>query len=126
MRKIIVEELIRAGCVFLLSMWGLWYLQNKGVLALSTLSLLAAGAGVSAVVFSVLVVVRRRTGKEFMLKRGRYLLTLLLVGGVPVFIWRILEGEITRAVLLAIGMLFVGLSFFIFRKKLQEKAGLKW
>ena len=126
MRKIIVEELIRAGGVFLLSMWGLWYLQNKGVLALSTLSLLAAGAGVSAVVFSVLVVVRRRTGKEFMLKRGRYLLTLLLVGGVPVFIWRILEGEITRAVLLAIGMLFVGLSFFIFRKKLQEKAGLKW
>jgi len=126
MRKIIVEELIRAGCVFLLLMWVLAYLQNRGVLALSTLSLLAAGAGVSAAVFSVLVVLRRRTGKEFMLKRGRYLLILLLVGGVPVFIWRMLEGEITRAVLLLIGMLVVGLSFFIFRKKLQEKAGLKW
>jgi drug/metabolite transporter (DMT)-like permease len=88
--------------------------------------LLAAGGGVSAVVFSVLVVVRRRTGKEFMLKRGRYLLILLLVGGVPVFIWLMLEGEITRAVLALIGMLVVGLSFFIFRKKLQEKAGLKW
>jgi len=61
-----------------------------------------------------------------MLKRGRYLLILLLVGGVPVFIWRMLEGEITRAVLLLIGMLFVGLSLFIFRKKLEEKAGLKW
>jgi len=126
MKKIIVEELIRAGCVFLLLMWVLAYLQNRGVLALSTLSLLAAGAGVSAAVFSVLVVLRRRTGKEFMLKRGRYLLILLLVGGVPVFIWRMLEGEITRAVLLLIGMLVVGLSFFIFRKKLQEKAGLKW
>jgi LPXTG-motif cell wall-anchored protein len=73
-----------------------------------------------------LVVLRRRTGKEFMLKRGRYLLILLLVGGVPVFIWRMLEGEITRAVLLLIGMLFVGLSLFIFRKKLEEKAGLRW
>jgi hypothetical protein len=126
MRKIIVQELLRAGCVFILLMWGLWYLQNKGVLALSTSSLLAGSGGVSAVVFSVLVVVRTRTEKEFMLKRGRYLLILLLVGSVPVFIWRMLEGEITRAVLLLIGMLFVGLSLFIFRKKLQEKAGLKW
>ena len=122
MRKIIVEEILRAGGVFLLSMWGLWYLQNKGVLALSTLSLLATGAGVSAVMFSVLVVLRKRTGKEFMLKRVRYLLVLMLVGGVPVFIWRILEGEITRAVLLAIGMLFIGLSLFIFRKRI----GLEW
>jgi hypothetical protein len=126
MRKIIVEELLRAGCVFLLLMWVLAYLQNRGVLALSTSSLFAVSGGVSAAVFSVLVVVRRRTGKEFMLKRGRYLLILLLVGGVPVFIWRMLEGEITRAVLLLIGMLFVGLSLFIFRKKLEEKAGLKW
>ena len=126
MRKIIVQELLRAVGVFLLLMWVLWYLQNRGVLALSNLSLLAIGVGVSAVVFSALVVVRTRTGKEFMLKRGRHLLLLLLVFGVPVFIWRMLEGEVTRAVLLAIGMLFVGLSLFIFRKKLQEKAGLKW
>ena len=126
MRKIIVQELLRAGCVFILLLWILGNLQNTGVLALSTSSLFAVSGGVSVAVFSVLVVVRRRTGKEFMLKRGRYLLILLLVGGVPVFIWRILEGEITRAVLLLIGMLFVGLSFFIFRKKLQEKAGLKW
>jgi len=126
MRKIIVQELLRAVCVFILLMWILGNLKNTGVLALSTSSLLATGGGVSAAVFSVLVVLRRRTGKEFMLKRGRYLLILLLVGGVPVFIWLMLEGEITRAVLLLIGMLVVGLSFFIFRKKLQEKAGLKW
>jgi len=122
MRKIIVEELLRAGGVFLLSMWGLWYLQNKGVLALSTLSLLATGGGISAVVFSVLVVVRRRTGKEFMLKRVRYLLVLVWGFGVPVFIWRMLEGEITRAVLLLIGMLFVSLLLFGARKKI----GLEW
>ena len=126
MRKIIVEELIRAGCVFILLMWGLWYLQDRGVLALSTSSLLAVSGGVSAVMFSVLVVVRRRTGKEFMLKRGRYLVILMLLGGVPLFIHRMLTGEVIRAVLLAIGMLFVGLSFFIFRKKLEEKAGLRW
>jgi hypothetical protein len=126
MRSIIMQELIRVGCVFILLMWGLWYLQNKGVLALSTSSLFAVSGGVSAAVFSVLVVVRMRTGKEFMLKRGRYLVTLMLVGGVPLFIHRMLTGEVIRAVLLAIGMLFVGLSFFIFRKKLQEKAGLKW
>lgn len=122
MRKIIVEELLRAGSVFILLMWGLWYLRNTGVLAASTSSLFAVSGGVSAVMFSVLVVLRKRTGKEFMLKRVRYLLVLMLVGGVPVFIWRILEGEITRAVLLAIGMLFIGLSLFIFRKRI----GLEW
>ena len=122
MRKIIVQELLRAGSVFILLMWGLWYLRNTGVLAASTSSLFAVSGGVSAVMFSVLVVLRKRTGKEFMLKRVRYLLVLMLVGGVPVFIWRILEGEITRAVLLAIGMLFIGLSLFIFRKRI----GLEW
>jgi len=122
MRKIIVEELLRAGGVFLLLMWGLWYLQNRGVLAVSTSSLFAVSGGVSAAVFSVLVVLRRRTGKEFMLKRVRYLLILLWGFGVPVFIWRILEGEITRAVLFLIGMLFVSLLLVGLRKK----AGLKW
>jgi LPXTG-motif cell wall-anchored protein len=126
MRKIIVQELLRAGGVFILSMWILGNLKNTGVLAVSTLSLVATGAGISALVFSVLVVLRRRTGKEFMLKRGRYLVTLALLVGIPVFIWLMLTGEVIQAVLLAIGMLFVGLSFFIFRKKLEEKAGLKW
>ena len=122
MRKIIVEELLRAGGVFLLLMWGLVYLRNTGVLAASTSTLFAVSGGVSAAVFSVLVVVRRRTGKEFMLKRVRYLLVLLWGFGVPVFIWRILEREVTRAVLLLIGMLFVCLLLFGLRKK----AGLKW
>ena len=122
MRKIIVEELIRAGGVFLLLMWGLWYLQNRGVLAVSTSSLFAVSGGVSAAVFSVLVVLRRRTGREFMLKRVRYLLILLWGGGVPVFIWRMLEGEITRAVLLLIGMLFMSFLLFGARKKI----GLEW
>ena len=122
MRNIIVQELIRAGCVFLLLMWGLWYLQDKGVLALSTLNLLAIGGGVSAAMFAVLVVVRTRTGKEFMLKRVRYLLILLWGAGIPAFIWRMLEGEITRAVLLLIGMLF--LSFLLFGAR--KTMGLEW
>jgi len=121
-RKIIVEELLRAGGVFLLLMSGLWYLQNSGLLAVSTSSLFAVSGGVSAAVFSVLVVLRRRTGKDFMLKRVRYLLVLLWGVGVPLFIWRMLEGEITRAVLFLIGMLFVSLLLFGLRKKI----GLKW
>lgn len=122
MRKIIVEELIRAGVVLTLLMWGLGYLQNRGVLAASTSSLLAASAGISTVMFSVLVVLRTRTGKKFQLKRVRYLLILLLVFGIPVFIWRMLAGEVTRAVLFAVGMLFVCLLLFIVRKR----AGIKW
>jgi len=113
---------MRAGGVFLLLMWGLWYLQNRGVLAVSTSSLFAVSGGVSAAVFSVLVVLRRRTGKEFMLKRVRYVLISMLGVGVPVFIHLILAGEVTRAVLLLIGMLFVCLLLVGLRKK----AGLKW
>jgi len=121
-RKIIVEELLRAGGVFLLLMSGLWYLQNSGLLAVSTSSLFAVSGGVSAAVFSVLVVLRKRTGKDFMLKRVRYLLILLLGFGVPVFIRLILEGEITRAVPFLIGMLFVCLLLVGLRKRI----GLEW
>jgi uncharacterized membrane protein len=122
MRKIIVQELIRAGVVFALLMSGFVYLQNKGVLAASISSLLAASGGVSAVMFAVLVVVRRKTGKEFMLKRVRYLLILVLVFGVPMFIWRILQGEVTQAVLGAVGVLSVCLLLFLVRKRI----GLEW
>jgi hypothetical protein len=122
MRSIIVQELIRAGCVFILLMWILGNLKNAGVLAISTSSLFAASGGVSAAVFSILVVVRRRTGKEFMLKRLRYLLILGLVFGVGVFIWLMLSGEVTRAIFFAVAILLVYLLLFIFR----EKAGLRW
>ena len=126
MRSIIVQELIRAAMVLILLIWGSAYLHKTGMLDVPGSTLVAASGGISAVMFAVLVVVRMRTGKEFMLKRGRYLVTLALAVGVPVFIWLMLEGEVTRAVLSAIGMLFVCLSLFIFRKKLQEKVGLKW
>ncbi len=122
MRKIIVEELIRAGVALPLLMWGLWYLQNRGVLAASIQTLFAASAGISALMFSVLVVLRTRTRKEFQLKRVRYLLIVLLVFSIPVFIWRISAGEVTRAILFAVGVLFVCLLLFIVRKR----AGMKW
>jgi len=122
MRSIILQELIRAVCVFILLMWILGNLKNTGVLAVSTSNLFAASGGVSAAVFSVLVVLRRRTGKEFMLKRVRYLLILLWGFGVPVLIRLILAGEVTRAVLLAIGMPFMSFLLFGARKKI----GLEW
>ena len=122
MRKIIVEELLRAGCVFIFLMWILVNLKTASVLAVSTSSLFAASGGVSAAVFSVLVVLRRRTGREFMIKRLRYLLILGLVFGVGLFIWLMLSGEVTRAIFLAVAILLVYLLLFIFRKK----AGLRW
>ena len=112
MRKIIVQELLRAVCVFIFLMYILGNFKNAGVLAVSTSSLFAASGGVSAAVFSVLVVLRRRTGREFMLKRVRYLLILLWGFGVPVLIRLILAGEVTRTVFLAIGMPFM--SFLLF------------
>ena len=122
MRSIIVQELIRAGCVFLLLIWGSAYLHKTGILAVPASSLIAASGGISAAVFSVLVVLRRRTGREFMLKRVRYLLILLWGFGVPVLIRLILAGEVTRAVLLAIGMPFMSFLLFGARKKI----GLEW
>ncbi len=122
MRKIIVQELIRAGAALPAWMWVLWYLQNKGVLTASTRILFAVSFGISALMFSVLVVLRMRTGKEFMLKRVRYLMILLLVFSIPVFIWRISAGEVTRAVLFAVGVLFVCLLLFI----VSKRPGMKW
>jgi hypothetical protein len=122
MRKIIVEELLRAGCVFIFLTWILVNLKNMGVLAVSTSSLFAASGGVSAAVFSVLVVLRRRTGKEFIIKRLRNMLILGLVFGVGVSIWLMLTGEVTRAIFFAAAILLVYLLLFIFRKK----AGLRW
>jgi len=122
MRKIIVEELLRAGCVFIFLMWILVNLKNAGLLPISASSLFAASGGVSAAVFSVLVVLRRRTGKELMIKRLRYLLILGLMFGVGVFIWLMLTGEVTRAIFFAVAILLVYLLLFIFR----EKAGLRW
>jgi len=117
MRKVIVEELLRAGCVFIFLMWILVNLKNASVLALSTSNLFAVSGGVSAIVFSVLVVLRRKSRREFMIKRLRYLLILGLVFDVGVFIWLILSGEVTRAVFFSVAILIVYLLFFIFRKK---------
>jgi len=121
-RKIIVEELIRAGAGMIFWMAGLYGLDYIGVIAISAGQSLAISAGISALMFSVLVALRRRTGKEFMLKRVRYLLILLLVFSIPVFIWRMLAGEVTRAVLFAVGVLFVCLLLFI----VSKRPGMKW
>ncbi len=122
MRKIIVEELMRAGAGMIFWMAGLYGLDYIGVIVISAGQSLAISAGISALMFSVLVVLRTRTGKEFQLKRVRYLLILLLVFSIPVFIWRMLAGEVTRAILFAVGVLFVCLLLFIVRKR----AGMKW
>ncbi len=122
MRKIIVEELMRAGAGMIFWMYGLYGLDYIGVIAISAGQSLAISAGISTVMFSVLVVLRTRTRKEFQLKRVRYLLIVLLVFSIPVFIWRILAGEVTRAILFAVGVLFVCLLLFLVRKR----AGMKW
>jgi len=122
MRKIVIEELIRAGAGMIFWMAGLYGLDYIGVIAISAGQSLAISAGISTVMFSVLVVLRTRTGKEFQLKRVRYLLILLLVFSIPVFIWRMLAGEVTRAVLFAVGVLFICLLLFI----VSKRPGMKW
>jgi len=116
--EIIMQELIRAVAALPLWLYGLWYLQNTGVLAASTPTLLAFGAGISALQFSVLVVLRRRTGQKLQVTRIRYMLILLLVVCVAGFIWFMSQAEVIRAVLSAIVVLFLGaLTLFIMRKR---------
>ena len=120
--EIIVQEFIRAVATLPFWMGGLWYLQNTGVLAASTPTLLASGAGMSALQFSVLLVLRKRTGQKLQVTRIRYMLILILVVCVAVFIWFMSAGEVTRAVLSAIVVLFLGaLTLFIMRRR-----GIKW
>lgn len=122
MRSIIVEELIRAAACFPFWMAGFWGLVNIGVLAVSPLTAFAISAGLSALMFSVLVVLRTRTGWKLQVTRFRYMLILILVGGAAVFIWRMSEGKVTQAALFAAGMLFLGLLLFM----VMRKRGIGW
>ncbi|MBA7477491.1 hypothetical protein ES703_22324 [subsurface metagenome] len=122
MRSIIVEELIRATVAILFWMAGLWGLGEIGVLALSPLTALAISAGLSALMFSVLVVLRTRTGWKLQVTRIRYMLILILVPGAGVFIWRMVEGKVIQAAVSAAVMLFLGVLLFI----VMRKRGIEW
>lgn len=122
MRSIIVEELIRAAACFPLWMAGFWGLGEMGVLAVSPLTALAITAGLSALMFSVLVVLRTRPGWRLQVPRFRYMLILLLVAGIPVFTWRTVEGKVIQAVVFAAVMLFLGVLLFI----VMRKRGIEW
>ena len=120
--KIIVQELIRAVATLPFWMGGLWYLQNTGVLAASIPTLLAFGTGISALQFSVLVVLRMRTKWKLQVARIRYMLIVILVVSTAMFIWRISQGEVAHAVLFTAGMLFLGLLTFL----VMRRRGIKW
>ena len=120
--EIIMQELIRAVIALPLWMGGLWYLGNTGVLVISPQVALIVSVSLSTVMFSVLVVLRKRTGQKLQVTRIRYMLILLLVVCVAGFIWFMSQGEVIRAVLSAIVVLFLGaLTLFIMRKR-----GSKW
>ncbi len=122
MRKIVIEELMRAGAGMIFWMAGLYGLDYIGVIAISAGQSLAISAGISTVMFSALVVLRTRTGWKLQVPRFRYMLILLLVVGIPVFTWRMLEGKVMRAAVFAIVMVLVGVLVFI----TMRKRGLKW
>ena len=120
--EIIMQELIRAVIALPLWMGGLWYLGNTGVLVISPQVALIVSVSLSTVMFSVLVVLRKRTGQKLQVTRIRYMLILLLVVCVVGFIWFMSQGEVIRAVLSAIVVLFLGaLALFIMKKR-----GGKW
>ncbi|MBA7623196.1 hypothetical protein ES703_30589 [subsurface metagenome] len=88
------------------------------MLVISPQVALIVSVSLSTVMFSVLVVLRKRTGQKLQIIRIRYMLILLLVGCVAMFIWLMSEGEVARAVLSAGGGLFLGvLTLFIKRKR---------
>ena len=120
--RIVGEELIRAGATFPLWCYGLWYLQNTGLLTASTLSLVALAAGVSALQFAVLVTFRKRSGSELKVTRIRYVLVPTLVLGVAIFIWRMSEGEVIRAIVFLIMLSVVAVLTFRFAKR----RGMRW
>ena len=122
MRSIIVQELIRAAACFPLWMAAFWGLGEIGVLALSPQTALAITAGLSVLMFSILVVLRTRTGWRLQVPRFRYMLILLLVAGIPVFTWRMVEGKVIQAAVFAAVMLFLGVLLFI----VMRKRGIEW
>lgn len=122
MRKIVIEELMRAGAGMIFWMAGLYGLDYIGVIAISAGQSLAISAGISTVMFSALVVLRTRTGWKLQVPRFRYMLILLLVVGIPVFTWRMLEGKVMRAAVFAIVIVLIGVLVFI----TMRKRGLKW
>jgi len=88
MRSIIVQELIRAAMVFILLILGSAWLHM--ILVFPVSSLIAASGGISAVMFAVLVVVRIRTGKEFMLRhlmRKATGIMLIIYGAGTLFVY---------------------------------------
>ena len=116
--EIIMQELIRAVIALPLWMGGLWYLGNTGVLVISPQVALIVSVSLSTVMFSVLVVLRKRTGQKLQVTRIRYMLILILVVCVAGFIWFMSQGEVIRAVLSAIVVLFLGaLTLFIMRRR---------
>ncbi|MBA7678669.1 hypothetical protein ES703_86947 [subsurface metagenome] len=116
--EIIVQEFIRAGAALVGWMWGLWYLGKIGVLVISPQVALIVSVSLSTVMFSVLVVLRKRTGQKLQVTRIRYMLILILMVCVAVFIRFMSQGEVIRAVLSAIVVLFLGaLTLFIMRKR---------
>ncbi len=116
--EITVQEFIRAGAMLPIWMGGLWYLGNTGMLVISPQVALIIGVSLSTVMFSVLVVLRKRTGQKLQVTRIRYMLILLLVVCVSGFIWFMSQGEVIRAVLSAIVVLFLGaLTLFIEKER---------
>jgi hypothetical protein len=119
--EIVAQELIRAMAGFPLWMYALWGLQQTGLFALPIHVVFPIGLAMSALQFSALVLVRKRTGWKLQVSRIRVMLVALLVPGISLVIWRVVHGDILRGVLFAIAIALVGV--LIVRMK---KRGVRW
>ena len=96
---IIVEEFIRAVAGW--AIWGYVLYFIGGKLGWAEMTSCYITLGIVVATFSVLVPLRIKTGLRFQLARFRYMLILILVIAIPIFIWRLVEGEVAQAFIFA-------------------------
>lgn len=120
--EVVAQELIRAMAGLPIWLYALWGLQQTGLFTLSVRVVFPIGLAMSALQFSALVLVRKRTGWKLQVTRIRAMLVLLVVPGISLVIWRVVQGEILRGVLFAIAIALVG----ALTLRVMKKRGVRW
>lgn len=96
---IIIEEFIRAVAGWAVLGYVLYFIGGK--LGWAEMTSCYITLGIVVATFSILVPLRIKTGLRFQLARFRRMLVFILVIAIPIFIWRLVEGEVAQAFIFA-------------------------